>query len=352
MDKNLNPFFILDDYISFIWTDRYDLCGDFEIYAKVSDDILTNIQQDYYLQIRESEHIMIVEDIEITTDSEEGNRVTITGRSLESILDRRIVWTQTTFDGTLQNGIKKLLDENVINPTKTTRKISNFIFKESSDEAITSLKLKAQYTGDNIYDIVTGLCEENGIGFKIILDENKNFVFSLYNGTDRSYSQTKLPYVIFSQDYDDLLTSNFKASRSSYKNVTLVGGEGEGAQRKLYVVGDTDGLDRRELFTDARDISSYVDTDTTLSLEEYQKLLEQRGKTNLSEYKEEIEFEGEADISSMFVYGIDYFMGDIVQVEDDYGHKTSSRISELVRSMDDSGLSSYPIFKKIEEKGE
>lgn len=49
---------------------------------------------------------MIVEKIQITSDTEDGNHVTVTGRSLESILDRRIVWGQKLLSGNLQNGIK------------------------------------------------------------------------------------------------------------------------------------------------------------------------------------------------------------------------------------------------------
>ena len=56
------------------------------------EGLLDYIKQDYYLQSKESEHVMIVEKIQITSDTEDGNHVTVTGRSLESILDRRIVW--------------------------------------------------------------------------------------------------------------------------------------------------------------------------------------------------------------------------------------------------------------------
>ena len=351
LDKDLNPFFILDDYVSLIWTDRYNKYGDFEIYASVTDDILNNLKQDYYLKIRNSEHVMIIEGVEITTDAEEGNHITITGRSLESILDRRVVWGQTMVYGALQDGIEILLDDSIIAPSKETRKISNFIFEASTDETIKSLKINAQYTGDNLYDVITGLCEENQIGFKVTLNDQKQFVFSLYRGTDRSYSQSELPYVIFSPNYDNLVSSNYKEDRSGYKNVTLVGGEGEGSARKYIAVGDVSGLDRRELFTDARDISSNVENDQTLSLEEYQELLTQRGKTKLSDCKDSKEFEGEADMSSMFAYGVDYFMGDLIQIEDDYGHKTSSRIIEVINSHNETGTSTYPVLETPEEKG-
>ena len=199
--------------------------------------------------------------IQITSDTEDGNHVTVTGRSLESILDRRIVWGQKLLSGNLQNGIKTLLNENVISPSDSNRKIPNFIFKESIDPAITKLKLEAQYTGDNLYDVIQKICEEQGIGFKITLNDEKQFVFELYAGSDRSYDQTENPYVIFSPKFENIINSNYIESKASLKTVTLVGGEGEGAGRRYTTVGGGSGLNRRELFTDARDISSNVGSD-------------------------------------------------------------------------------------------
>lgn len=120
------------------------------------------------------------------------------------------------------------------------------------------MKLEAQYTGDNLYDVIQKICEEQGIGFKITLNDEKQFVFELYAGSDRSYDQTENPYVIFSPKFENIINSNYIESKASLKTVTLVGGEGEGADRRYTTVGGGSGLNRRELFTDARDISSNV----------------------------------------------------------------------------------------------
>ena len=127
LNTNLDAVSIVDTYESFIWTDRYYAYGDFELYEAMREGLLDYIKQDYYLQSKESEHVMIVEKIQITSDTEDGNHVTVTGRSLESILDRRIVWGQKLLSGNLQNGIKTLLNENVISPSDSNRKIPNFI---------------------------------------------------------------------------------------------------------------------------------------------------------------------------------------------------------------------------------
>lgn len=263
LNKNLDAIAVIDVYESFIWTDRYYRYGDFELYAPMSNNIFDILQKDFYLQRRGTDRLMIIEDRKSNSDTEEGSHITITGRSLESILDRRVIWGQKTFTGNLQNAIQTMLNESIINPSNVNRKISNFIFKPSTDSRITSLTLEAQYTGDNLYDVISKLCEERGLGFKVTLNEIKQFVFELYMGIDRSYMQTVNPYVVFSPNFDNIISSNYVETNSSLKNVALVGGEGEGSARRYTAVGNLTGLDRREMFVDARDISSDIDEDIT-----------------------------------------------------------------------------------------
>lgn len=352
LNTNLDAIAMVDTYVSFIWTDRYYSNGDFELYAGMREDVLEYIKQDYYLQSRDSEHVMIIEKLLISSDTENGNVITVTGRSLESILDRRIIWGQKTLSGNLQNGIKTLLYENVISPSDNNRRIQNFIFEESTDPAITSLKIEAQYTGDNLYDVIQKICEERSIGFKVTLNGSKQFVFKLYSGIDRSYDQTAVPYVVFSPNFENIINSSYIESKSSLKNITLVGGEGEGAARKYTTVGGGSGLNRRELFTDARDISSDVGNDVVLTESEYIAQLQQRGKEKLSEHKDVTSFEGQVETTIMFKYGEDFFNGDVVQIANEYGHETKARILEIVMSENEEGTSVYPTFKTITEEGE
>jgi hypothetical protein len=352
LNTNLDAVAMVDTYVSFIWTDRYYSSGDFELYAGMRGDILEYIKQDYYLQNRDSEHVMIIEKLLIGSDSENGNVITVTGRSLESVLDRRIIWGQKTLSGNLQNGIKTLLYENVISPTDSNRRIQNFIFEESTDPSITSLKIEAQYTGDNLYDVIQKICEERSIGFKVTLNDQKQFVFKLYSGTVRSYDQTEVPYVVFSPNFENIINSSYVESKSSLKNITLVGGEGEGAARKYTTVGGGSGLNRRELFTDARDISSDIGNDVVLTNSEYIAQLQQRGKEKLSEHQDVTSFEGQVETTIMFKYGEDFFNGDVVQIANEYGHETKARILEIVMSENEEGVSVYPTFKTITEEGE
>ena len=360
LDESFEPFAIIDTYNSLIWTDRYNECGDFELFTAMSMDLLNVIKQDYYIRRPDSDHVMIIEKIEIDTDVEDGNTITITGRSLESLLDRRIVWNETSLSGSFQDGIEKLLNENVISPSNESRKIPNFKMEKSEDQAITNLTIEAQYKGDNLYDILQTLCTERNIGFKVVLSDANELVFSLYSGTDRSYDQTDNPYVIFSPNYDNLISSNYIESKSSFKNVTLVSAEDsdnrpeeEGAEAPLVetAVGNVSGLARRETFTNYGSISRTTEDDKKISDSEITAMLRQRGKETLAENAAILSFEGEAETSTMFKYGEDFTIGDIVQVEDHYGHESRARVIELVLSDATDGFSVYPTFSAIAEVG-
>lgn len=352
---------IIDSYISAIWTDRYDESGDFEICMPMNTPLLDCLQAGYYVMTRDSDRVMFIEDLDISTDVEDGSRLIVTGRSLEQLIDRRIVLNKTTFEAdddavlpNLQNGIKKLLDENVINPAIAARRIDNFIFEESTDEDITKLTIEAQYFGDNLYEVVKKLCQEHKLGFKVTLNENNQFVFKLYKGADRSYEQFDNPYVVFSPDNDNLFNSSYYRSKAAYKNVAIVAGEiidheTETTPETRTMVTVTDGTDiigltRREVFVD----SSGVSTDD-LNDERYRAVLKMKGIDALIENLEVEAFEGEVEATVMYKYGEDFFIGDIVQLVDEYGHEGKARVSEFVLSQDESGIAMYPTFTTIQE---
>lgn len=349
LDRSFTKLAIVDDYESLIWVDRYNTPGEFEIYARADAKSLEFLKKENILINTESEHGMIIESIRVTTDVEEGSKTIVTGRSLESILGRRIVWKMTDFNNvSLQSAIERLLNENAINPSDTNRKIPNLIFESSTDTAITDLKLSLQVTGDNLLDTIEAICEVEHLGFKITISNDK-FVFKLYSGQDRSFKQSKNTYVIFSSNFDNLISSEFYESDVEYKNVTLVAGEDEGEDRKTLEVGTASGLDRKELYTDARDIQSKDEEGEEIPLEEYYARLKQRGNEKLAECKKKTTFEGKCDPYESFVYKEDFFLGDVVQVRNEYGKEGRARITEFTMTHNTSdGLEYYPTFEAEE----
>lgn len=350
LDETFTALKVMDSFDSVIWTDRYSECGDFEIYTSVNGDNILYLRENYYLWLADSQHVMIIEDISIDTDVEDGNHLTITGRSLESMLDRRIVWGQTILSGNFQDGIHQLLNDNIINPTIVDRRVDNFIFEASTDPNITSLIISAQFNGENLYDTIQTLCSTNNIGFRIVLTDDNKFKFQLYSGADRSYNQDINPYVVFSPPFQNIISSKYYESIRPEKTVSFVAGEGEGSDQKTTSVeaptGGGSGLSRREMFTNASDISSTTESGT-LTAEEYLEQLSERGAEDLSSNIFISSFEGQVEATSMFKYGEDFFMGDILQIANEYGMETSARVVELIHSQSLSGVDLYPTFAAI-----
>lgn len=352
LDTDFNTVTVLDGYKSLVWKEPFCGYGDFELYAPVNTKSFDDIKIDYYILNRESEHVMIVEDIETETDLELGSYIRITGRSLESILDRRIIWEFRICQGNLQTNIQGLLNECIINPLNDDRQIPNFIFQSTNDTRITGLLIDHQYTGDNLGEVINGLCEEAGIGYKVILNDNNQFVFSLYAGVDRSYDQDKNSYVVFSPKFENLINSNYYKSKANLKNVTLIGGADEEIefhnkkikQRVYATYGSGYGLQRRELFSDARDISLTDEEGEDIPKSQYITMLQNRGRQNLLDYVEIETFEGEVEATQMFVYKEDFYLGDIVQIANEYGKEAKTRITEMVTSDDENGFAYYPTF--------
>lgn len=352
LDSKYKVLDIVDAFESFIWTDRFLGYGDFELYTPVESKYFPNLKENLYLMLKGSKHLMILEDLSIATDFENGDRITVTGRSLESILDRRIIWGQTVLSGSFQDAIQKLLNENVISPAIESRKVPNFTFKASEDPYILGLTVDAQYYGENLYDAILELCETRKVGFRILPAGQGGFEFELYVGEDRSFSQDENLWVEFSPRFDNLLSSNYLKSSKLKKTAALTAGEGEGSERKTVEVladnGGGSGLTRKELFVEAS-ISTTTDDGGTISENEYNKQLTEKGKTALAETKVTETFEGEIDTTNQYVYGRDFAIGDIVQIVNEYGIESRVRITEIVQSQDASGTVVTPTFVSMDE---
>lgn len=350
LDKEFRNIAVVDTFESLLWVERFQECGDFELYSPVDLELLQYLQEEFYLWLDGSDQVMIIEDLTIETNVETGPKMKITGRSLESILDRRIVWSNTDISGNLQQGIRRLLNENVISPAIADRKIDGFMFEESDDPVITALTCDGQYVGDNLYTLIKTLCENAKIGFRVSLSDDNKFVFKLYAGSDRSYSQLENPYILFSPGFENILNSNYCQSVKTLKNVARVVGEKDENNNlhNTIDIGNQTGLKRREIFVEASDVQKEDENGNPIGTTVYTARLYEKGCEVLTENAYTQVFEGEVEPSQPFVYGVDYFMGDVVQIENEYGIESKVRITEVVRSEDESGYTMHPTFSVAE----
>lgn len=350
LNKDFSIEGIIDTYDSIIWRPAYYDIGDFELYIAATPQAVALLQKNRYLvrncdisvsdNITTYKKVMVIKKIKLTTNAESGDYLTITGKELKCILHQRIIWQQTNLSGTVEAGIRKLIDENVINPTMSLRKISNFSL--APEVGITST-LSKQLTGDYLDEAIVEICKTYGLGWDIYIT-GSSYIFTLYNGVNRSYTQTDRPYVVFSDNFDNILNSTYELNSEKYANTFLIGGEGEGTER-IYAVLEiaAEELDRYEAYIDARDVSQNKDTENEIALYEYMGLLSERGAEKAKELSITEGFSGEV-LDMTFSYGNDYYLGDTVTIINRYGISQNVIVLSVIESADSNGTSLIPQF--------
>lgn len=340
-DQYFNMLGVVDKFISLVWADRYDECGDFELVVPYDETYKDLLQKDRYCTTDYTNRYAIIEKIEIENDDEGKSKMTITGRSLEILLDRRIVISKIEIGQdepeNLEQAVKDLLTDNLIDPHDEKRKISDFVFVNSDDSRVHELLLSDTFEMDSLYEVLTDICQEQHIGFKLIVNDQQKYEFSLYKGIDLSNK------VLFSSHYGNLNNSKYFSSSEDFKNVMVVS---IGEEEILVVSNEEDmptGLERREVHKP--DSALKENSKSYLSNSELRK--KAINELN-SKYIVKTGFDGEIIPGILYTYLEDYNVGDKVMLEDEYDNNGAVYISEVVIGFDENGFSIVPTFKEID----
>lgn len=351
LDQGFKLQGVIDSYVSVIWRPSYSEVGDFEIYLGATAKAISLLKENNYV-VRSSdisvengvttyEKVMVIKNVQLITDVENGDFYCVTGRELKFLLHQRIVWKQTNLTGTAENAIRRLVNENAITPTDTNRVIPNLMLGVSAGLTET---IEKQVTGKYLDESIVEICKTYNYGWDIFITNNK-LVLVVYAGLDRSYGQTERPYVVFSDDFENLYNTDYQLFTETFANTTLIGGEGEGLERVYITVNnDNSGLNRYETFTDARDISQNKGSEEEIDLTTYNKLLAERGRENLASLTFTEGFSGEVLSDVAFKYGEDFFIGDLVTVVNKYGIQKNVRVLSAIESEDETGSKLLPQF--------
>ena len=378
LDNELKKKYIIDTYSSAIWAKRYNDIGDCELVISASIENFRKIKECKYIARNDDDMVCKIKKVELQTDEENGDQLILTGKDITDILNQRIVIKQTNFNGSVEDYIRTLINDSIIKPTNTDRKIKNFTLANKKGFTET---IREQVTYDNVGDKIQKLCKQYGWGYKVTIN-NGSFIFALYKGSDIS------EYITFSHNYDNISTTDYSKDDSNIKNVALVAGEGEGVARKTITIGNGIGIDRHELYVDARDISSEIDydelltnypngkekvinnviyyqvnginiavltkndageiTNVQLCNNIYMENLKNTGYEKMSEHTSITSFAGEIIVGMSYKYKEDYNLGDIVNIVNEYGISINVRISEVIENQDDNGYTMEPTFENIE----
>lgn len=338
---------VIDSATSIIWVTRYNSAGEFEIYVRATQDLMRVFETDNVLITRDDTDIaMIVDSVTITTDAENGDYMTIAGQSAEGLIGRRIVPKQTIYSGTAENVIRTMMIDNIVSPVYSFRRMSLVTLGESHGWTET---IEKQVTGQNLLTVISDICVTYNYGFKMPFRDG-GFVFELYKGVDRSYDQDDNTFVVFSSDFEDLGNTTYRRGLAEYYNSVYVAGEGQGSERVIVEVDHEEktGIELREKWVDARNVSSTTDGGTLTPTEYTQQLVEQ-GDEELKLARAQTEFNGEVLTDRTYAFGVDYDLGDKVQIVSDYGITATARVVEVTEVEDGEGHRIVPTLSTWEE---
>lgn len=375
LDQSFETLDYFESFRNASWIIRYQSPGEFELEMPATQALVDLFTHDRYVMLDGEEHLMIIESIKIGLDWQNGDTLTVSGRSLESLLDRRIIWNKVDFSNTnLQTAIQTILNANVINPSDTARKIPGFVFTPSNDSRITGLTLTASYHGENILEVIQMLCEQYDLGFKVLPVPGGGYSMTLFAGTDRSYAQETNPWIVFSEGYENIGDTSSTRNKSILKNSCLIYNERTYRSVETNTVVDEEGhettttethdeviitqesvdgkdgaqsgLARREMYIESSK-SNYKADGTEMTTDEYKAALRAEASEELGEHNIDTAFSGKAEVSRQHVVNEDFFLGDIVQISTRFGIEERVRVYEIAWAQSPTENAVVPSFVNV-----
>ena len=336
---------ICDSYSSLLWDIEFYQCGCFEVYIAASPQNVSIFQRGRILaRSDDTQHFGVIESLQLETDAEKGDYLTVTGRFLACLLERRIIYPTITANGSYEDIVRKVLSRNAI--SAGIRNLPGFSMGTVSGDCWQNTA-RMQVSYDNILEWLYSLCETIGGSANIRMDGN-TLKCDLFEGTDRSILQSENPHIVFSDSYNNLLSFSYAADDAVQKNFAYVLGCGEGNARKRTTFcsgAEPTYLDRYEVYVDERNTAQEEDVTDA----EYLEILKSSGAEHLVQPKTASE-SAIAAFSTQYQYNKDYFVGDYVTVEQRRFGLIQPRIQliGMVESFDQNGRSLTPTFKEME----
>lgn len=335
---------MIKTYTYVTYTDGLRDYGSFEIRIPESEESLEYLTEGNYIWFEDN----IVGIIKGYQDSEENDlEITLYGYLINYILTYRSnLLAYKKYD---KIGIvaRSMFTDLFIQP-EDTRRIIDFLGLDQDTSDETKFPKKSTYvnTGKSFFEYLEKIFEPNGLGFELlpVLTYTSNGAtisqmnFRVITPRDKTFGNSEgYDPIVFSFDLNNLLSIEYEEDGRKFKNVAFVASEGEGEERKTLEVGDSEatGLDRIELYVDARDIQSDADPEHPLTDEEVEELMQERGEEKLSECVKFKSFSASLNSEdTKYVYGVDFYKGDYVSVIDKrINKKVNIQITEITKSI-------------------
>ena len=369
LNRKFLPQDEIDVFHSLIWTERYYGDSEVELVVPATMPMIKKLAPGLFLGIPESKEIMILETMTI-----EDGKIKLVGMSILPWLNNRFVRASADHKAeswSVGPGVPGWVLWAIIywmccegspylNGTTPTG-ISN-----PERFVIPGLGLKDHdRSGDNItvavpygpvYDAMRDVATTHRLGMQITLESATDSSYSLgfrsYKGLDRTSSQEVNPPIRFSPQMDSL--TDVKELQSIAALKTLVYAFAKNNPNNLATtpgIANLTGLqytgfDLRALQVLTSDITN--DVNNPLDTAKLLALLNERAKDALNANPFIKAVDGEIVPTNQFKYGVDYNLGDIIEVQGNSDVVQKSRVVEYIRSQDEAGERAYPTIAALE----
>lgn len=371
-DFELNRLGLVEIYSSINYTLKFIDVGSFELKCAINEQNVKLIQKNRFLWI-EDEVCGIIQYISSSTDD---GTITVKGKLAKEMLNWRWVYPCFVKTGEPAALAESIVNIHCVNPSESKRKMKGLVIGNAG-YVINKPHITYQKTGDTVLTSVQNISTANNLGFEIYFNpRNVNpFKFVMLEGKDRTIgNKDGNKPVVFSRDFENIISGSYEYNDDSFRNIALVAGEttdgsnNENAARTFLVVDqagseNVSSFYRKELYVDARDLQSeYSEEATTkddegnditetvqkkMTEQEYNATLSNRGFEKMGETLVEESYESQirTDARTIYQFGKDYTYGDYVTVIDkSLGIMLNVQITEMQIVYDANGYDYIPTF--------
>lgn len=337
--------FIIDEFESFIWTERYADVGDFKITVRDTSKNRGLFRDGRYLTHSLTDRMMMVETRLRKIDANGLHILEVSGPSYEALLKNRVVYPRTegretwNSKGTLGWLATRLVGEHLVEGPHDPYDLigGGMYFADTTGE---TAETDAAVELGTLYDGVKKLCDSGKLGFRVqLLPTDPRFRFNVYKGRD-------LRHVVFSSTLDTLTEETHLHDISNHRNIARVRGK-DGYVKVVPAPGVSytrTGWMRKVMDVDATDVE-YQDITT----EVYENMMRQRGLEALAQVNKVDVFDARLTGVDPYDYRYSYSLGDVVTMMDAENRRHTAIISEYIWSINKDGLRSYPTFVATDE---
>jgi len=350
LDDNLQRDAIIEGFESFIWTERFNSWGEFQILILSTPQTRNAFRPGIRIGMKASYRVMTIETVQDEVSDDGTKKLTITGRSIEAWLEDRVAmpalagtgttpkWTITDTPANIANYIfQQICVSTVLDPNDALPYYHTGTLLPAGSIAMPSAPVTIDFDIGSVYSALQLICTTYVLGFRLVKDgDTGNVYFDVYRGSDRTSAQTARPSVIFSQDLESVSKTTVLNSLAGSKNVAYVFAQNGAGKVFSPLVDSSVALDeRRVLFVDANDIDLPAGAPLNAAIQ-------QRGMQELFANLAVYMLDGEINQLQPYIYGTDYDLGDLVEERSLDGFVSTMIVTEQIFVSDDQGERSYP----------